>query len=142
MILISHRGNLFGKIEERENHPEYIDLALKSNYEVELDIWEKNRILYLGHDYPMYPIQLDWLLERKNKIWVHCKNISAIEYIYSTDLNYFWHDTDTMTLTSKGYIWAYPGKQPIFNSIAVLPVSNEDLSKCIGICSDNIGDYK
>lgn len=142
MILISHRGNLFGKIEERENHPEYIDLALKSNYEVELDIWEKNRILYLGHDYPMYPIHLNWLLERKNKIWVHCKNISSMEYIYDTDLNYFWHDTDTMTLTSKGYIWAYPGKQPIFNSIAVLPVNNEDLSKCLGICSDNIGDYK
>jgi hypothetical protein len=58
-------------------------------------------------------------------------------------LNYFWHQEDDVTLTSKGYIWAYPGKQPIKNSIAVMPeLKNDNLSECIGICSDNISNYK
>ena len=58
-------------------------------------------------------------------------------------LNYFFHQEDDITLTSKGYIWAYPGKQPIKNSIAVMPELNkDDLTKATGICSDYIKDYK
>jgi hypothetical protein len=57
--------------------------------------------------------------------------------------NYFWHQKDDVTLTSKGYIWAYPGKQPLENSIAVLPELNEDnLTLAVGVCSDYIKDYK
>ena len=37
MILISHRGNIDGKIVERENHPEYIDEAIALGYDVEID---------------------------------------------------------------------------------------------------------
>ena len=45
-------------------------------------------------------------------------------------------------MTSKGYIWAYPGKQPIKESIAVLPeLYKDNISKCIGICSDYIINY-
>jgi len=143
--LISHRGNINGRIEEAENRPDYIDDAIRLGYDVEIDIWVKNDILYLGHDVPQYEIPLEWLLHRKGRLWVHCKNVDAMEYIYDTDLNYFWHDTDTMTLTSKGYIWAYPGRQPIRKSIAVMPELKymftgveEDLSVCSGICSDYI----
>jgi len=143
MYLISHRGNTNGKIEEWENHPQYIDDTIRLGYDVEVDIWVKNGILYLGHDEPQYEIPLEWLFHRKKKLWVHCKNVDAMEYIYDTDLNYFWHDVDTMTLTSKGYIWAYPGKQPIKYSIAVMPeLFNDDVSHCYGVCSDYIQNYK
>jgi hypothetical protein len=94
-------------------------------------------------------IPLEWLFHRKKKLWVHCKNVDAMEYIYDTDLKFFWHNTDTMTLTSKGYIWAYPVKQPIRGSIAVMPELKyrlngieEDLSVCFGICSDYIQNWK
>ena len=60
-----------------------------------------------------------------------------------TYLNYFWHQKDDVTLTSKGWIWAYPGKQPIKGSIAVMPeLNNDDLTQCAGICSNNIMKYK
>ena len=56
--------------------------------------------------------------------------------------HYFWHEEDTLTLTSRGVVWAYPGKQPIKGSIAVMPErSNDDVSICIGICSDYIKRY-
>jgi len=57
--------------------------------------------------------------------------------------NIFWHENDTLTFTSKGFIWVYPGKQPVYNSIAVLPeIWNDEISECIGICSDWISKYK
>jgi hypothetical protein len=58
-------------------------------------------------------------------------------------IHYFWHEEDTVALTSKNYVWAYPGKQPIKGSIAVMPErSNEVVSVCKGICSDVIKKYK
>lgn len=144
MILISHRGNIDGKIVERENHPEYIDEAIALGYDVEIDLWSVEGVLLLGHDAPQYVITQDWLNERINKLWIHCKNIEAMEWMNSiAGFIYFWHEEDTLTLTTFGHIWAYPGKQPIKNSIAVMPeIHNEGVAHCKGICSDYIKNYK
>jgi hypothetical protein len=145
MILISHRGNLNGAIEYLENIPEYIDIALSEGYDVEIDVWYKNNNIYFGHDFPQYVVDLSWIKERREKLWIHCKCIESLLFFGSLSerFNYFWHETDTVTLTSLNHIWAYPGKQPIKNSIAVMPeINNDILTHCIGICSDNIVSYR
>ena len=143
MILISHRGNINGPIPEAENNPEYIDNTIRLGYEVEIDMWWVDGRIYLGHDKPQYEVSDEWLGDRIDKLWVHCKNTELLGWIRSTSLHYFWHENDTVTLTSKNYIWAYPGKQPIIGSIAVMPeLYNDNISKCIGICSDYIQNYK
>ena len=38
MKLISHRGNLLGRFPEFENSPKYIDLAIETGFEVEIDL--------------------------------------------------------------------------------------------------------
>jgi hypothetical protein len=143
MKLISHRGNIDGKNIEFENHPDYIDKAISLGYDVEVDIWIISGDQFLGHDEPQFPIKSEWLNARKDKLWIHCKNIEAIEWFNpKNEFNYFWHDKDTLTLTSKKIIWAYPGKQPILNSIAVMPeIFNDSVSGCLGICSDFISSY-
>jgi hypothetical protein len=142
MILISHRGNLSGRTVEEENKPSYIDIAISKGFDVEIDVWKIDFKLFLGHDAPQYEINEKWLEERKNVLWIHTKNIFSIVYFNNTDYNYFWHEKDTVTLTSKKYIWAYPGNQPIKNSIAVMPeLNNDDVSSCLGICSDYINLY-
>jgi hypothetical protein len=144
MILISHRGNIEGKFVAYENSPQYIDLAISKGFEVEVDIHIIDGKLFLGHDTQQYSITKYWLTQRSDKLWIHCKNIEAIEWISLKNVfNYFWHQEDTLTLTSKGYIWAYPGNQPIKNSIAVMPeLFNDEISQCLGICSDYIQHYK
>jgi hypothetical protein len=144
MILISHRGNTNGKFESYENEPAYIDKAMSNGFDVEVDIWVIAGILFLGHDRPQYGIDYNWLQERKNKLWIHCKNIEALEFCDDRlDLHYFWHENDTVTLTSQSTIWAYPGKQPIKNSIAVMPeLYGDNIIECLGICSDYINNYK
>lgn len=142
--LISHRGNINGRFESWENEPTYIDLAISKGYDVEVDIWVKDGIVYLGHDKPQYGIDFRWIRDRLTKLWVHCKNVEAVVFFNECGypVNYFWHEKDTLTLTSQNYIWVYPNKQPIKNSIAVLPeLYNDDTSQCLGICSDFIEKY-
>jgi hypothetical protein len=144
MKLISHRGNINGRMESWENEPTYIDIALSKGYDVEIDVWYKDDTLWLGHDKPEYGINFRWIRDRFTHLWVHCKNIEALTYFKDCNypINYFWHEEDTVTLTSKQYIWAFPNKQPIKDSIAVMPeLYNDDTSKAIGICSDFIGNY-
>jgi len=144
MILISHRGNLNGPMPNMENDPDYIDIAISKGYDVEIDVWCENNILWLGHDRPNHTVKFSWFSERIEKIWIHCKNIESLEFFSKCiyEFNFFWHQEDTVTLTSKKHIWAYPGKQPIKNSIAVMPEINcDDVDQCLGICSDYIHSY-
>jgi hypothetical protein len=144
MILISHRGNTNGPQESHENEPNYIDLAISKGFDVEIDVWFIDGLLYLGHDEPQYCVNFRWFMDRISRIWVHCKNIEAAIYFGECgyDINYFWHENDTITLTSQKYIWAYPGNQPIKNSIAVMPeINQESVDSCSGVCSDFIEKY-
>jgi hypothetical protein len=154
MKLIAHRGNINGPNELNENNPKYIDTALDFGYDVEIDIRYnfKDNIFYLGHDYSTHEIDLDWIFLRKSRLWIHCKDIESL-YFFSTktkDYNYFWHQNDSFTITSKGYIWTYPGEKITPNSIVVMPEWNIGENnfnslgkyKCFGICSDFVSRLK
>lgn len=144
MIKISHRGNINGKFESYENEPNYIDLAISKGYDVEVDVWFIDNILWLGHDNPQYGVEFNWFKGRLSKLWIHCKDIDSVLFFKECgyDFNYFWHQEDHITLTSLNFIWAYPGKQPIKGSISVLPeINNEDINLCLGVCSDFIENY-
>lgn len=142
MILISHRGNISGPNPAQENSPHYITEALRMGYHVEVDMWRVDNRIYLGHDEPQYEIADHWLQDKASMLWIHCKNFEVLSWIKDTELHYFWHESDTLTLTSKNYIWAYPGKQPIVGSIAVMPeLYDDDVSKCLGVCSDYIKKF-
>lgn len=148
MTLICHRGNLSGKALDRENHPDTIRNCIALGYDVEIDIRNINNELWLGHDNPQYRVTIEWIIKYANKLWIHCKNLEAFTEcsLYGSKLNYFYHDKDPYTLTSKQIIWAYPGS-PLNNStICVLPeLFNYDiktLKTSRGICSDNILFYE
>ena len=128
MILISHRGNLNGKFESYENEPMFIDKAISEGYDVEVDVWYIDGVLFLGHDKPQYGVDFRWFIDRLSKLWVHCKNIESILYFQECgyEINYFWHQEDDITLTSKNFIWTFPGKKLTSRSIAVLPESVKD----------------
>jgi hypothetical protein len=141
MLLISHRGNVNGKQELYENSEVYIETALNLGYDVELDIFFINGSFYLGHDKPQHETTLQFL--SNPRFWVHCKNVEALYQLSNySHINYFFHDTDDATLTSKGYIWTYPGKTLTKNSICVLPSINPVIGEYCGICSDYIERYK
>jgi hypothetical protein len=124
----------------------FIDKAISEGYDVEVDVWYIDGVLFLGHDKPQYGVDFRWFKDRLSKLWVHCKNIESILYFQECgyEINYFWHQEDDITLTSKNFIWTFPGKKLTSRSIAVLPESVKDweLTECLGICSDYIKKYK
>lgn len=150
MHLISHRGNINGKKPHKENNPDYIKDALDLGYEVEVDIWylTDNSTYYLGHDKPEYPIHESFIDNLKDKLWFHCKNEDALSYLKDDfdNINFFWHQEDRYTITSKGYVWAFPGEKLVKNSIILFPENYpDDKNKLLlssGICSDYISDYE
>lgn len=141
MFLISHRGNISGKLPERENTVDYIQEALGLGYDVEVDVWKTGNEFYLGHDGPETLIKLEFL--RNDKLWCHAKNMDSLAAMMSESIHCFWHQTDDVTLTSRGYLWTYPGKPLTENSICVMPELNEQpIENSVGVCSDFIDNYR
>jgi len=141
MYFISHRGNIDGIIKENENKPEYINKALESGFEVEVDVRFEDNKFFLGHDYNQFEIDKKFLLNKK--LWCHAKTGEALIELQKIKAHYFWHQNDDYTITSKGFIWTYPGKKLLPQSICVLPeIVNYKTIDCLGICSDFILKYK
>ena len=139
MLLIAHRGNLNGPDLDNENKPVYLINAINLGFFVELDLWFVNDKLFLGHDRPQYEVNKDFLIEYKEKMFCHCKNIKALEYVLKNipELECFFHESDDCVLTSKNHIWTYPGIELTDISVCVMPErSNQIPKKCFGICSD------
>lgn len=144
MFYISHRGNLDSKNPDTENSIEAIESCLSIGLDVEIDVWYVQSQFFLGHDYPK--IKVDPTFLENDKLWCHAKNDEAIFHmIQNKKIHCFWHSTDDYTITSKGFLWAYPGKTINKNTVCVLPelcgYSDTELSNCIGICSDQITRY-
>lgn len=147
MFLIAHRGNFEGPCPEFENRPSYLMSGLSVDREVhmEIDVWRKKGQLYLGHDFPQYKVNDDFIVNAR--FWCHAKNLDAFEYMLGSPLTHcFWHQNDDHVLTSRGYIWTFPGKRLGSRSICVMPetgvVSKEVLSEVAGVCTDFIGRYR
>jgi len=146
MRLIAHRGNVEGPNPSKENHPLYVESAISLGFDVEIDVWWENDHFYLGHDNPTYLLENLSLLSNE-KVWCHAKNLLALNKLLQiSNCNYFWHQNDDFTLTSKGFIWTYPGKQLCDRSVCVI---NENLitknqfkkihhMMVIGVCSDYV----
>jgi hypothetical protein len=141
MILISHRGNISGPNPKLENTISYIEQAITQGFDVEIDVckWD-GEYFYLGHDEPGEAVPPSWFYFKP--IWAHAKDHTSLTELIKRGIHCFWHNTDRYTLTSQGYIWAYPGEPGGENCISVHPEQQKDWKKFAGICSDNVKHYK
>ena len=149
MLIIAHRGNINGPNIEYENKPEYLLKAINTGYFIETDLWviENNNEykLFLGHDKPQYEINIEFLLNIKEKLFCHCKNIKALKFIITNypEIECFFHDIEECTLTSKNKIWNNVGKELTEKSICVMPERvNQTPKNCLGVCTDFPIKYK
>jgi len=142
MLLIAHRGNVSGPQPKFENNPKYIDKALEKGYNVEIDVWYIYDKLYLGHDGPQYEIEIDYL--KDERFWCHCKNVEAVKLLIDNGIHCFFHKSDDVALTSRGYIWTFPKRKLVRGSVCVMPEYgiDGDINSCFGICSDRVEDYR
>jgi hypothetical protein len=151
--LIAHRGNTSGSLPERENTVSYIEEAIDKGFDVEIDVRaiERKKLerrayispytYILGHDNGETEVAYEWLLLHSDRLWVHCKDLTSLRALYESPLNYFWHQEDDFTLTSKNIIWTYPLKNITDKSVIVCFTQEEaefwnEESEIFGICCD------
>ena len=142
MIKISHRGNISGPNHSLENNPKYILDAIKNGFDVEIDV--RHHFfdgLYLGHDYPKYKIDINFL--KNDKLWCHAKDLRSLRLMLNNNIRCFWHQNDDYTLTSNNLIWTYPEKTICEKTIIVCRNKVETVafkdSNVYGICTDYVG---
>lgn len=145
MRFIAHRGNTEGAKPELENTLSYLEAALKNKFDIEVDVFTRKGQLYLGHDTPKDPINIEFLTNRR--VWCHAKDEATfLNLIKFQDLNVFWQQDDKFSITSRGYIWTHSKcSKFVQNSVAtVLDYKSEFLKdkKIHGICSDIIQLYR
>ena len=145
MILISHRGNINTVNLERENTKSYIQEAIDLGYDVEIDVRYADGKFWLGHDEPDYEVELEWLLERKNNLWIHCKNFLSLARLINTNLIIFYHQDENHTIIGNTKaIWSHDIDDA--NHQSIIPLIDIDSvnsfknfnQKYYGICSDFI----
>lgn len=139
MKIISHRGNLEGRDKTKENKPSHIKQVIEKGFEVEIDVWYVNNKFYLGHDMPVYEVNKGFF---DKSMWIHCKNIDAVEQLKTTKLNWFWHEEDQMTITSLGYIWCFPEIYVDKGITVVLGKKKKVNKRILGVCTDYPKDWK
>jgi hypothetical protein len=139
MLIISHRGNIEGKDPKKENNPEHIYTLLTNNINCEIDVWYINNEWYLGHDTPDNIVSEKFL--QLDGLWCHCKNLPALVKIQELKTkHFFWHQKDSYTLTSSGYIWTYPDT-PVDTNCIIVDNTVERKNKkynCFAVCTDYI----
>jgi hypothetical protein len=149
MLLISHRGNLYGPSSE-ENNPATIEHTLSKGFHAEIDLWvdrtQDSIKIMSGHDHAQYVVDLDWLTKRQNQLWIHAKSLSTLEWFLEDDRDWqlFWHQEDDFTITTTGHIWTYPNKQ-VGSSSIIVAQNLEDTTfysekSIYGLCSDFVGN--
>jgi hypothetical protein len=145
MRLISHRGNLDGPEPDKENRPEFIQAAIDKGYDVEVDVRLIDGKLFLGHDKPDHAICIEWLLERKDRLWVHAKNFQAMDLLIEHGFQIFCHQADRhAVIGNTRYLWSCDLSEANERSVIPLISSDEvDGNKGLdmrfhGVCSDYI----
>jgi hypothetical protein len=111
MKFIAHRANLHGPNKKKENSVEYILEAIRSGFEVEMDVWLINGKWILGHDGPEHPVEFSFIEQNAEHLWCHAKNVEALHALLGKTkenpngkLKCFWHEEDQYTITSNGTV--------------------------------------
>ncbi len=96
---------------------------------------------YLGHDKPQESVSINFL--RDNQLWCHAKTFNALEAMTALGIHCFYHNSDDYVMTSRGWIWAYPGQPGGRYTIAVHPekLHPGDVQKFAGVCSDYVEKF-
>ena len=136
---ILHRGLMNGPDPTLENQETLLKAHLEEGWEVEVDVWSLDGVLWLGHDRPTTRLEDHRLLTRPG-VWVHLKNLEAAAVLPGF-AHTFIHDTDPAVYTSKGFLWCYPGNVVEHRrSVIVLPeragFKFPLLGKAAAVCSD------
>ena len=140
-VFIAHRGNMHGPEPDYENTSDYLRDAYSRGFGVECDLQIYNDVLYYGHDEPQETVDYEFLT--KPYVFCHAKTIETMQLLVTSGFHCFWHESDQLTLTSRGFMWCHPGIYPDHKKAIWLDLMGYEMpalsENIFGVCGD---DYK
>ena len=108
-----HRANLHSNDASGNDYNVIRHILRFTNFKIELDVWQTDDGLLIGHDLVTARKFLSGELEDlrmgdRHRIILHCKNWRALDAVKSLGFDYFFHDSDILTHTKNGTPWFHP----------------------------------
>ena len=144
--LIAHRGLVDGPNKSLENKFSEIKRMVVGRQTCEIDVWFVHGTYFLGHDAPMESIDLAYILDYKDYLLIHAKNVEAFSsfcFLRSHgghDLHFFYHSNENVVFSSRGIVIPYPGETIYPGMMHMMPESATPKANYgpVAICSDYI----
>lgn len=142
LILISHRGNLDGVQEDRENTPSYIQTALREGFAVCCDVIAQHGAFLLPTRAGYH--KLPYALLSNPQMWFLASDAITLDALCAVNAHAV-PASSPVALTSVHYLWCLPGADLTPRSIAVFPEEVNpawlESGEPAGVCSNEILRY-
>ena len=142
LILIAHRGNIDGRVEDKENTPGYLESALKAGYNVSCDVGMLHGAFVLPT--PGGYHKLPYAFLSNPRMWFRTADPVTLDALCAANAHAVPASVD-VTLTSVHYLWCMPDAVLTPRSIAVFPeLAKPDwlhAAEPAGLCSNEISRY-
>lgn len=142
-IIISHLGNIAGRVPEKENKLAYINAALKAGWHVLVDVRWHNGGFYLPHMDGFDCLSPAFL--SKQRIWSRAADAETLDALCNIGAHTLVATAAPFTLTSAQFIWTLPGYSLSPRAVAAYPELAEpdwlELYEPAGVCSNEPSNY-
>ena len=137
-IIISHLGNINGRVPERENTLSYLKESLKAGWHVCLDVVFANGGFLLPHAAGFDAAPMSFFSQPR--VWSRCRDSETLDALCNIKAHAFFLSAASHTLTSEQFIWTLPPETLVDRSIAAFPELVEpdwlDKQEPAGLCSN------
>jgi len=140
---ISHRGNLIRINKDKENSPDYVQIAIDAGFDCVVDVLYIEGVIYFGTANHLYIVDLEFIAKNNRQLWLRCANPQTLHYFFSLshqmECKMFLIDEH---LTTNQCLWlsSYNHIQTLDRVVIVMPEWSEwkTYSNALGICSNYI----
>lgn len=142
-IIISHLGNIDGRVPERENTLPYIKEALAAGWHVCIDVWYTNGNFVLPTTHGWQPVPPSLL--SNYRVWARTHDPETIDALCTIKAHCVIATESPVALTSEQFIWSLPPTPLVSRAIAVFPELAEpgwlEQYEPAGLCSNEPARY-
>lgn len=142
-IIISHLGNLDGRVPEKENQLKYLQAALDAGYHVCAEVVFQNGAFLLPTVKGLQHVPPAFF--SKQRVWSRCHDADTLDALCNIGAHAFIASQAELTLTSHQFIWTLPPRELAARSIAAYPELADknwlDLYEPAGLCSNEPSNY-
>lgn len=137
-IIISHLGNIDGRIPERENRFNYLKAALKAGWHVCADVLFRNGGFLLPHQTGFDAAPMSFFSQPR--VWSRCRDAETLDALCNIKAHSFFLSAGAYALTSEQFIWTLPPETLVDRSIAAFPELTDpdwlEKQEPAGMCSN------